>query len=425
MKSYRLADEYVHPEVERRILAALSKDPALYWELLDTLPPDAFAAEKEAWEIVSSAIENESTAEVPGDWPASLKPQEDAQLLADAFQRRLLADVQERLGERLLDTKTPASSLATLLEEEAAGVQAAIRETSAGQMIWATGLVSDVLEEASERARLLKETGNPLSGLTTSLPRLDAITGGLQEGLTLLAGPPGVGKTTFALQLAGAVAPSAPVIYASFENGPRNLVLKAICSTAGVNPFDVQRGTADLAKLHRGADAWEPIAERMVIMEGSAGLTVAQLRAMALRAMNRHKSERCLIIVDYLQLMAKGTQAYRGFSTVREKVESLGAELRSLSARLGSPVLALASQNRSEGNYDGAKGSANLASLKESGDLEYGADVIFFLIPDKDRATVAPARAVKLNVGKNRHGATGEVPLIFRPDIGTLREEGS
>ena len=109
-------------------------------------------------------------------------------------------------------------------------------------------------------------------------------------------------------------------------------------------------------------------------------------------------------------------------ATVRERVETMGAELRQLSARLRSPVVTLASQNRAEGDYDGKKGSANLASLKESGDLEYGADVVLFLTPAKERAAVAPARAVDLTIAKNRNGDTGRVELVFRPDIATLRE---
>lgn len=110
-------------------------------------------------------------------------------------------------------------------------------------------------------------------------------------------------------------------------------------------------------------------------------------------------------------------------ATVRERVETMATMLRELSGRLHSPVVALASQNRAEGDYDGKKGSPNLASLKESGDLEYSADVVLFLTPAKDRSSVSPARAVDLTIGKNRNGATGKVELVFRPDIGTLREE--
>lgn len=423
MKGYRLADEFVESELERSVIAAVARTPSLYWELLDTLPAGAFAAEPETWERVARAIETETTPELPDEWEPASDAQASAQRLADCFQRRLLADAQERLAQALHDESIPASRLATMLEEEAAGVQAAIRETSAGRLAWASELLGDVIHEAEERARLLKETGKPTIGLPTGIPRLDMMLGGLQEGLTILAGAPGVGKTTYALQLAGVAAPTAPVIYVSFENSPRNLATKAICAYGGVNPLDVQRGSADIAKLREGARLWRPLAERIAIIEGTAALTVAQVRAMALRAMNRHKASQCLIVVDYLQLWAKASQELRGMATVRERVETMATMLRELSGRLHSPVVALASQNRAEGDYDGKKGSANLASLKESGDLEYSADVVLFLTPAKERSAISPARAVDLTIGKNRNGATGKVELVFRPDIGTLREE--
>lgn len=422
MKSYNLGDEFIDSELERGIIAAVAREPALYWELLDTLPAGAFTAELETWEAIAQAIEAETAPTVPDEWKPAGDADASARRLADLYQRRLLAGAQERLAMALHDFELPASELATLLEEEAAGVQAAIRETASGRLTWASELLGDVLHDAKERARHLKETGKPTLGLPTGISRLDAKLGGLQEGLTILAGAPGVGKTTFALQLAGAVAPEAPVIFVSFENSPRNLATKAICARGNVNPLDVQRGSADIAKLEAGAAAWRPLAERIAIIEGTSALTIPQVRAMALRAMNRHKSERCLIVVDYLQLWAKAAQELRGMATVRERVETMGAELRQLSARLRSPVVTLASQNRAEGDYDGKKGSANLASLKESGDLEYGADVVLFLTPAKERAAVAPARAVDLTIAKNRNGDTGRVELVFRPDIATLRE---
>ena len=108
---------------------------------------------------------------------------------------------------------------------------------------------------------------------------------------------------------------------------------------------------------------------------------------------------------------------------MRERVELLGGALRELAARLHSPVLALASQNRAQGHYGNGKGTAALDSLKESGDLEYMADVVLFLTETLERQSRPPARAVDLTIAKNRHGDIGKLLLIFRPDLGTLREE--
>jgi replicative DNA helicase len=213
------------------------------------------------------------------------------------------------------------------------------------------------------------------------------------------------------------------VVLVTFEHAPINLTLKALCARAGVNPRDVQRGYADLAKLRAAAAAWQPIAERLAVVEGSSQLTVAQVRAQARRAMRQHQAERCLVVVDYLQVWAKVAEDLRGSFSVRERVEILGSLLRELSLQLHSPVLALASQNRAQGHYGNGKGVAALDSLKESGDLEYAADVVLFLTEAQERLASPPARAVDLTVAKNRHGDIGKVALIFRPDLSTMREE--
>ena len=136
-----------------------------------------------------------------------------------------------------------------------------------------------------------------------------------------------------------------------------------------------------------------------------------------------HQAERCLIVVDYLQLWAKVAEDLRGNFSVRERVDMLGGLLRELALGLHSPLLALASRNRSAGNYGNGKGSAALDSLKESGDLEYAADVVLFLTEAQEYLATPPARAIELTVAKNRDGDTGKLSLIFRPDLGTMREE--
>jgi replicative DNA helicase len=280
-----------------------------------------------------------------------------------------------------------------------------------------------VLVDAEARRLQREATGSAVLGVPTGLGQLDHLLGGLNDGLHLLAGPPGMGKTTLALQIAAAATQEVPVVVVTFEHAPENLTLKLLCARAGVNPRDVQRGYADLAKLRMAAEAWQPRAARLAVVEGGSQLAVAQVRAQAQRALRQHQAERCLVVVDYLQLWAKVADDLRGNVSVRERVDMLGGLLRELALGLRGPVLALASQNRSAGNYGNGKGTAALDSLKESGDLEYAADVVLFLTEAQERLATPPARAVDLTVAKNRHGDTGKLGLIFRPDLGLLREE--
>ncbi len=423
MQSYHLMDEFIDRTAEHALLASLTQIPTLYWDLIDMLSPDLFPTEATAWKHLVEAIELEHRPMLSADWSPAADPRATAERLRDLYQRRLLAATQERLAQALFDDAKPVADIATLLEEETLRVQTALRSADASHLQWASALLPTVLADAEARRLQREATGRAVLGVPTGLMQLDHLLGGLNDGLHLLAGPPGMGKTTLALQIAAAATPEVPVVVVTFEHAPENLTLKLLCARAGVNPRDVQRGYADLAKLRTAAAAWQPIAERLAVVEGSSQLTVAQVRAQARRAMRQHHSERCLIVVDYLQLWAKVAEDLRGNFAVRERVDMLGGLLRELALGLRSPVLALASQNRSAGNYGTGKGSAALDSLKESGDLEYAADVVLFLTDAPDRGATPPARAVELTVAKNRHGETGKLGLIFRPDLGVMREE--
>ncbi len=430
MKQFNLADQFRDASCERGVLAAIAGDPSLYWEYADLLAPDTFAGEREVWGRLAAVIEKGDPVDgiVPeaasGDpsWQPSAMPHEDAQKLADLHQRRLLAEAQERLADALHDDSVDASDIAQRLEEEAAKVQQTIRQLASGRVTYASDLLEDVVGDARERWDARNATGKPVMGIPSGLKELDNITGGWEEGLVLLGAGPGVGKTTTATQMAKAAAANGvPVVFATFENSPANLVLKMVCSHGGINTRDVKRGYANPDALARAAVGVEPVLRRIALIEGTGRLTVAQLRARALQAMNHHGTEKCLIIIDYLQLWAKASAELRGMLSARERIEALSAELGQLARRLKNPVLAIVSQNREKGAY-GANGSggATLDSLKESGDLEYAADLVMFLTRSQERTAIEPNRAVDLTVAKNRNGELGKVEMTFRADIGTI-----
>jgi len=260
MQSYHLTDEFTDIEAEQALLASLMQSPGLYWDLLDLLTPEVFSHETPTWQALALALETGQSPRLPADWLPASDPHATAHRLVDLYQRRLLAVAQERLAQALFDETTPAPDIVALLEEEALRIQAALRDTTAGRLQWASVLIPQVLADAESRRRQREETGSAVLGVTTGLTQLDHILGGLSEGLYLLAGPPGMGKTTLALQVAAAATKDVPVVVVTFEHAPANLTLKLLCGRAGVNLRDVQRGYADVAKLRHAAEAWETVA---------------------------------------------------------------------------------------------------------------------------------------------------------------------
>jgi len=275
MHTYHLQDEFTDCSAEQSLLASLAAAPARYWELLDVLTPDLFPTTQATWQPLAQALEAAQAPRVPAEWPPAPDPHATAQRLVDLHQRRLLAAAQERLAQALFDATVPAAEIATLLEEEALRVQTALRSAEAGRLQWASALLPQVLADAEARRLQREATGSAVLGVPTGLAQLDSLLGGLNDGLHLLAGPPGMGKTTLALQIAAAATKEVPVVVVTFEHAPENLTLKLLCVRAGVNPRDVQRGYADLAKLRSAAEAWQPVAQRLAVVEGSSQLTVA------------------------------------------------------------------------------------------------------------------------------------------------------
>ncbi|HMW03407.1 MAG TPA: DnaB-like helicase C-terminal domain-containing protein [Acidobacteriota bacterium] len=420
MKAFHLSDEFIDADAERQMIAAVARRPDLFWELGELLRPDVFSAENATWARLVYEIEERAPITQGQAWEPARNPQATAQHLADLFQRRLLAGTQEQLAAGLF-AHAPVSELVSQLESETLRLKTTVNESVTGNLQWGDALVNDVLAEAirlvEERARF----GAVATGLLTGIRRLDEWLNGLNTGLHLLAGSPGVGKTTFALQIAMAVARTVPVVYVTFENSPANLILKAVAGRAGINPQHVQRGWTDISALEKAVQEWRESGQRVAFIEGTSDLTIAQIRAKTRHAIHRYQATKCLLIIDYLQLWAKMSAEMRGMSSVREKVEVMGGALRELATTLNVPVLALASQNRAGGDYGEGKGKAALDSLKESGDLEYTADVVMFLTAS-DRRVNKPARAIDLTIAKNRNGEIGKIELIFRPDLSDMRE---
>jgi len=415
---FDLQSEYIEPDLERRVLAACAAEPEVLADCAALLKADAFPAEQEAWLALAAAAQTGTGIE-PLPWEPSAEPLEDAARLADLLARRHVAAVLENAAQAL-HGEQPGTEVLADLERLAGAARLALQVDRAGAVRWGSDLLPEVLETARERRAERERTGRSILGIPTGFPALDNALNGWMPGLHLLAGAPGMGKTSLALQLAihACTQPDTAAVYVSFENSLPNLLEKALAAQARTSSQHIARGMADLAALQAAGAALRPALARLALLEGTPALGVGAMRQAVLEARRRHGG-RVLVVLDYLQTAARG----RG-QELRLAVGDLLLELRGLANSLEVPVLALASQNRAAGQYGNGGGSAALDSLKESGDAEYSCDTALFLKPGEKRTVAAGARAVDLVISKNRNGPSGlSVPLVFRPDHGIFREE--
>jgi replicative DNA helicase len=414
-QKFSFADQFVNQALEGALLAAMVADPNVYWETLDLLPPGVLTSGQGTFNTIAAAVEAEKPIP-PIDNLKEVAPAPDpslaAQELANLYQKRLLALMAQRVSEKLRG-ETAAVDLISQTEAELSQIQTTIREMRAGQAVSVFDLLPEIVKEMASRKEATKENGTAAVGIPTGIKRLDTLLGGLQEGVHILGAEPGMGKTTLTLQIASKVAERFPAIFVSFEETLSRLALKVICQQAKLEMKRFSDGYGELRELQDAVQKFGYQLRPLYLIEGTSRLTVSQLKAKALQAMARHKTDQCLIVIDYLQRWASSRGTYNDF---RHVVGGLISELRELANRLHSPILVLSSQNR------GGMGTGYLTSFKESGDLEYSADSALLMVKGKG-TTTPPARSVILELAKNRFGDLGNVSLIFRPDIGVFREE--
>ena len=416
LERYDVAEQFIDVSLEEAFLATLAAQPGLYWDIADLLAPEVFTEERQAvYESIIRAIEDGRDPE-PIESSAKVQdPVEAAERLTALYEQRQVAALSFGVLARLREG-SDVQELIAQLEAELSKIQQNIRELQAGQVIPFTDLLPEVIKDAAQRRQAVKEKGTSAIGVPTGIRALDKMLGGLQTGIHLVAAKPGEGKTTFMLQIAANAAESGfPVIFVSFEETLPRLTLKVICSKAELEAKKYADGYGDIEALQNAIKEFGPELGTLYFMEGTSKLTVSQLKAKALQVMNKAKTDKCLIVVDYLQRWATGRRESDEF---RLKVSALVSELRELSLRLDSPIIVISSQNR-----DG-QGTPGLTSFKESGDVEYSADTAMFLVQDeaRQRQMVKPVRAINLVVAKNRYGDIGNVNLIFRPDTGRFWE---
>ena len=405
-----LAGIHSNPDLEGTLLAALKAEPGLFWAVADLLEPSMFTGERQAQ---ARAWWAEHPA---GGEPDPDRREEVTRQARDVAELYLRRELVTRLEGILVDIpKRPVAETLGLIEGAVSHLANAIREDRAGQLAQATGLFPALLEDLRARRQAVKENGAAAVGLATGFKRLDDLLGGLQPGLHILAAEPGAGKTTCALQIAGRVArDGTPALFVSFEETLPRLALKALCQLAGLHAKQHTDGRAEVLAVEAAVAEHGPDLERLYFLEGTSKTTAAAIRAKALQVLNRHQAKRCLVVVDYVQRwagMRKESSEYRLL------VDLVAGELRELALRLDSPVLAICSQNRAGG------GEARMDSLKESGNLEYGADSISILTKQEGAADTPAARGLKLALVKNRYGDRGEMALVFRPASGQFAEE--
>jgi replicative DNA helicase len=270
--------------------------------------------------------------------------------------------------------------------------------------------IGKILRDHFKNIEALYQSGSHISGIPSPFEDLDSLTSGFQKSdLIIVAGRPGMGKTSFALNLCQhlAIKEKTPVGIFSLEMSAEQLVTRLLCSEARVDSNRLRRGYLKSNEYAELAIVAGYLAEAPIYIDDSAGLSTLELRAKARRL--KAEANVGMIMIDYLQLVS-----------VRERVENrqqqislISRGLKALAKELNIPVVALSQLSRAVESRGGDK-RPMLSDLRESGSIEQDSDLVLFLYRPEVYDTSDENRGkAELIIGKQRNGPTGTVNLTF------------
>ena len=248
-------------------------------------------------------------------------------------------------------------------------------------------------------------------GLSTGMKAVDDIITGLNKSdLIILAARPGVGKTSFALNVASnvAVKSHAPVAIFSLEMSNEQLVQRMLSSTASLPSDRFRLGKLSDSEWIKLVEAGGVLSEAPIYIDDTSNISVNQMKAKLRRIKNLG-----LVIIDYLQLMSLGKP---NVNSVQEITE-ITRNLKIMAKELNVPVIVL-SQLRRISDQTGNEHKPKLSDLRGSGSIEQDADIVLFLYREAENAQTEEDKLrlkndAELIVGKNRHGAQGSIKLFW------------
>jgi len=322
------------------------------------------------------------------------------------YTKRKLIEVSSRTVEKAFDEKADIKKLLDSVESE---IFALSQEQSHRDFIQ----LKEILSESFERLEEFMKNGGNLRGVPTHFIELDNKLAGMQDSnLLILAARPGIGKTTFALNIASNVALTSKkaVGFFSLEMSKEELVDRLLVGAADIDAWRLKTGKLSDDDYKRLTEAMGNLSEAPIYIDDTPGISILEMRTKARKLKAEKDIE--LIVVDYLQLADAG----RRFDSRVQEVSFVSQGLKNLARELRIPVIALSQLNRAV-EQRGTK-KPQLADLRESGAIEQDADVVMFLYYEDDDEDLLDQskRLVKLYIAKHRNGATGEIDLMFRGD---------
>jgi replicative DNA helicase len=361
-----------------------------------------------------------------------------------AIRRDLIAIGEDMVNEAYeADVEVSASNQIEAAEQRLFGL-AETGQRDRGFVDFTTAMA-----QAIEMAETAFHSDGHITGVATRLVDLDSKLGGLHPSdLIILAGRPAMGKTALATNIAfnaasafrreidaagnEVIADGAVVAFFSLEMSAEQLATRILSEQAEISSEKIRRGDITGDHFSNLVSASQRLQDIPLFIDDTPALTISALRTRARRLKRTHNLG--LVVVDYLQLLRPSG---RGADNRVQEISEITQGLKALAKDLNVPVLALSQLSRQVEQREDKR--PQLADLRESGSIEQDADVVMFVFReeyyherhepemDTEKHVEWQEKMTRIHgiaeviIGKQRHGPTGTVRLMFEREFTKFR----
>ena len=277
--------------------------------------------------------------------------------------------------------------------------------------------IRDILQNVYSDLEMASETKSTAKGTKTGFSGVDKMLVEMGKGDFIIVGArPGMGKTSFALNVATNVAKNSKkaVVIFSLEMSGEQLVTRLISSEAMVDSHDLRTGMLSSEDWDNISSVAEILAGCDIYIDDTSAIGVTEMRSKLRRVSNLG-----LVVIDYIGLMQSNTNV----DNRAQQVGEISRNLKIMAKDFGVPIVCCAQLNRGTEARGVTNKRPSLADLRDSGSIEQDADVVMFLYREtyyKDIGATqdnpdAPgedtANTAEVIIAKNRHGSVGAVKV--------------
>lgn len=306
-------------------------------------------------------------------------------------------------------------------------------EDGGGSMKHSRDIIRETLDEI-EKNRLL--ANKELIGLDTGFKKLNRMTKGFKDGeLIIIAARPGMGKTSFVLNLIDKVLKQDKgVILFSLEMPATQIMFRLLSLMTSISSQSIATADFDNDKMSSMSDACSEVSNKSFFVYDSGNVNIHQVKNQV-KKLKKSNPEIALCVIDYIGLMTNSSS----YNERHLQIADISRNLKLLAREVEMPIIALSQLNRSLESR--ANKRPMLSDLRESGAIEQDADTILFVYRDefyqeqeakeREKQAALTGKAIdesskfragkteekaEIIVGKNRHGPTGFVEVVFQKD---------